>query len=553
MKVALVVPPGYSVPHAQFNLERIGLGYLAAPLRAAGATVRLLDGIIDRLSWDALEAEVTSFAPDLLGVSLMSHHGGPELQQFLTRMRARSPHVHISLGGTFPSLNWRPLLRAFPEVDSVVCGEGESAVMRLVAALGSGASLDRVPGLATRRGGEEAVLSPPESVLNLDHLAWPARDQIETVLSRGGPATLISSRGCYARCTFCAIEAVTRSLYPRPMRYRSAADVVDEVADIHRRFGAQRLYFVDENFMGPGIRGRERAKAIAREIQARDLRIAFSIECRCMDVDEETFRELAQAGLQRVFLGVESTDQDELERFRKAQDYPMITRAISVLRALGIHVEIGFILFTPWSSLESLRRKRVFLEAFGAHATASLGSYLSIMPGTAIENSLRDAGLLGGSWPDYWFEFQDRAAAILFGLVQRELVSPWTDVVQALLSYHWNRPLDWSIEHALRRAPDEKLEFVRELLAWVARVRMQVFDALLSVVARLDLPQDASAPPRWALDELRATSEMSRRSAAEAEALLQALTEGESEQLPAAAEPGRRDGPNPATYVEAAP
>ena len=520
--VVLIVPPGYTVPHAQFNLERLGLSYLASPLRAAGHQVAIVDSIIERLSWAELWREVQHNRPDLLGVSLMSHHGVTELRDFLRDARRELPGTHICLGGMFPSLNWKKLLETLPEVDSVICGEGEQTFVSLANATQDATPLDSIPGLAVRAPSGsrfEAARTP----IDLDELLLPSRDQLPTILARGGPASLISSRGCYARCTFCTIEAVTRSLYPRPQRYRSPVSVADEMESLCRTYGARRFYFVDENFIGPGRRGRERAQAIAREIKSRNLAVTFSLECRCMDVERETFRELVEAGLQRVFLGVETILQEELDRFHKAQDEPMVHRAINTLRDLGVHVEIGFILFTPWSTLELLATKRRFLEEFGSHATASLGSYLSVMPGTELEKQLRDENLLAGEWPDYWFEFKDQRASILFGLVQQELVTPWNDVIQELLGYQWNQPFDWGIQHALDRSADPKLDFVEELLQWASEVRYQHFDALMEIVSRLSLPQDATNPPAWARDGLREIAASSRRHAAETSAMLRAL------------------------------
>jgi len=525
MKVAFIVPPGYSVPHAQFNLERLGLCYLASTLRTANYNVEIFDGIIDRLNWVELFNRCVTFRPAILGVSLMSHHGDLQLQEFLSDIRRCLPNIHICLGGVYPSLNWDSLLDLIPEVDSVVCGDGEITTLMLVEALKNNLPLNCIPGLAVRSF-EKPVLSPPSPRMDLNNLQFPSRDQLNIILTRNGPASMISSRGCYGRCTFCAIEAVAHSLYPKRLCYRSATNVVDEIEYLYKKYGASRFYFVDENFIGPGIKGRRRAKEISKEIIERKLEVTFSIECRCSDIDEETFRSLSAAGLQRVFLGVESIESYELRLFHKNQSFVEIEHALAILRELGIFVEMGFILFTPWSTLDSLLKKRSFIEKFGANATASLGSYLSIMPGTAIVSALQSEGLLQGEWPSYWFEFKDRRAAILFGMVQRELVEPWDDPLQELLGYQWNRPFDFSVAHALKREPDKSLEFVQELLQWTSKSRLSIFDDLYSIVERLSIPEDVESPPEWALDELKRVSEESRRTAAEVIAFLRAVDHG---------------------------
>jgi hypothetical protein len=145
------------------------------------------------------------------------------------------------------------------------------------------------------------------------------------------------------------------------------------------------------------------------------------------------------------------------------------------------------------------------------------------MPGTELERQLRAERLLAGQWPDYWFEFRDRRAAILFGLVQRELVAPWNEVIQELLGYQWKQPLDWGIEHARQRSANPALDFVKELLQWTSSVRLKHFDAFMDIVSQLSLPLEADDPPGWARDALREIAGASRRHAAEVSAMLRAL------------------------------
>jgi len=533
--IAFIVPPNYAVPHAQFNLERVGLGYLAAPLREAGYHVVILDGIIGRMSWDEIISQTVSCQPLLIGISLMSHDDFLEFKEELAKTRQLLPKSHICLGGTFPSLNWKALLNRLVEIDSIVCGDGDKTIVELADSLKNGLSYNKIPGVAINKDGTPR-LSYSRTDWKLDQLPFPSRDQLHDVISSGGPASILTSRGCYGRCNFCALHAISRSLDSRRVRYRSATNVTDEMETLYRHNGAKRFYFLDENFIGPGRRGRKRARDIAREIKRREMKISFSLECRCGDVEEKTFQELSTAGLQRVFLGVESTDQAELDTLRKDQSVAIIFQALDILKRLKIHVEIGFILFTPWSTLKSLANKRQFLEEFGPHATASLGSYLSIVPGTELEGSLRASGLVRGEWPSYRFEFQDRRASILFGLVQRELVSPWNETLQKLLNRQWSQENDWSIKHSLMRDENPALQFVDDLLQWAANKRLHHFDALFDVVAKLSLPEDVDTPPSWALDSLNEIATNSRRHAAETTALLMSLDDWEDSQKEFAAE-----------------
>lgn len=521
--VLLIVPPHYSVPHAQFNLERIGLGYLASLLRQDGHIVRILDGVIEDVNWAAIVNKVNSLKPDLIGLSLMSHDGLTELEKPLSEIKNKLPNIHICLGGTFPSLNWKKIFKKILTVDTIVCGDGEFVFRKLIRAILQGRSIHNIEGLATRDG-LLSICKLPIAGYSLDDLPFPERDQLPIVLSNNGPASVLSSRGCYGRCSFCALHAIQEQYHLRGIRYRTGLNTVDEIETVYKRYNARKFYFLDENFIGSGKKGKKRALEIASEIRRRKIDIAFSLECRCNDVELELFEILRDSGLQRVFIGVESTEQSELNLFKKEQETEDINNAIKILKQLGVHIEIGFMLFTPWSTLKSISRKRKFLESFGPQATASLGSYLSVVPGSKMVGQLKKLELLRGQWPDYHFDFQDRRASILFGLVWRELVEPWNRVIQELLTYQWNQPYDWSIKHALERKPNGVLSFIDELTDWISERRFEIFDSLYDIVKKLSIPKDIEESPLWAVDKLKNISDNSRQKVAEVSALLEAAS-----------------------------
>src|SRR5690606_19179516 len=95
----------------------------------------------------------------------------------------------------------------------------------LVHTLLAGGDVKKVPGLFGRTG--SAIWESPDrpSVDNLDKLPWPARDTLPQVLEKTGCASILSSRGCYGRCTFCSVDAFF-SRFGRKMRLRSAGDVL---------------------------------------------------------------------------------------------------------------------------------------------------------------------------------------------------------------------------------------------------------------------------------------------------------------------------------------
>jgi len=156
--------------------------------------------------------------------------------------------------------------------------------------------------------------------------------------------------------------------------------VVDELEILARDFNVSRFDFQDDNFVGPGERGRRRAMAIAEQICRRGIDLKFRIMCSADAVTHDVVSRLMDAGLYSVFVGIESGSQTRLTAYRKGTVEQNI-RALDVLDRLGILAksEIGFIMFDPSGSLEEIEENLAFLREHVRFVTP--GTLFSAMDG----------------------------------------------------------------------------------------------------------------------------------------------------------------------------
>jgi len=105
--------------------------------------------------------------------------------------------------------------------------------------------------------------------------------------------SIIASRGCPYKCTFCTIPIVQ----PKP-RMRSANDVVEEIEYLYTKYGIKRFEFYDELF----TLHRNRAIKICKEIIKRELNIKWVVNSRIDNVDEELLTILLLSFLKFVYL-----------------------------------------------------------------------------------------------------------------------------------------------------------------------------------------------------------------------------------------------------------
>jgi len=275
----------------------------------------------------------------------------------LVALRERGYVGHITAGGHFATFACSDLLRDFHEVDSIVRQEGEETLVALVDAVRSCQRLDAIPGLAFRVGEQVVLTALPK---NPDLAALPLPDR------RGEPAAcfdhriapLVSSRGCYANCTFCCIAAWHEQTLPgKRYRVRDPDAVAAEMVELQRSRGIEIFVFHDDNFFVPGKRRNlERFHALADALERRGIgRFATVVKARPTDVDHEVFQVLRDR-LQaiRVYVGIETDSEQGLQTLRRWSRPRQNHRAIDVVRQLDLYCCFNMLTFDPDTTLESL-------------------------------------------------------------------------------------------------------------------------------------------------------------------------------------------------------
>ena len=121
-------------------------------------------------------------------------------------------------------------------------------------------------------------------------------------------------------------------------------------------------------------------------------------------------------GLIAVYLGVESGNDAGLRALNKRVSVAQNLAAVELLKRHNVAVSIGFMLFDPSSTLETVTQNIRFLRTVGEDGYFPI-NFCKMLPyaGTPIEASLRAQGRLKGTatQPDYgfsdavldWYEF----------------------------------------------------------------------------------------------------------------------------------------------------
>lgn len=391
-------PSTYKLPPSS-RKDHVGIGYLAAVLRKAGLSVRLLD--TPMLDWSVARTleDIARITSKVVGISALQAQGEGAVG-IVKGLRAAGSQATIVLGGQFPTFCYDRLLVDFPEIDAIIRGEGELPFLHLVQRVLAGAPWQDCPGAAFRRNGEVVVNPPPPLIADLDSIPFPARDTLPEVRAIGAMVSVSSSRGCPARCSFCSIHNFYRLSKGPIWRGRSPDNVVEEIKYLVKDHEVRKFIFVDDNFIGVGEKGKQRAREIAEALLREGIQVEFFISCRVTDVEEELFALLKRAGLSTVGLGIEAGNQRQLDTFNKGATVEDNKQAIRTLRKIGVEPGVGFIMADPYLTPAELVENVQFLKDVGiklSDLSFPLGE-LWLFDGTDILERLRAEGRVRGDY-----------------------------------------------------------------------------------------------------------------------------------------------------------
>jgi radical SAM superfamily enzyme YgiQ (UPF0313 family) len=254
MKIALVLQPAWSTDTAP-----LGLAAVAAVLRRAGHEVRVFDQNVtlwrkfrhlyddpwhsgNALLWryeqefekkiypylrediTACMREVADWGPEVAGFSLYdtSVHCTRRASEAL---RALLPDIRIVYGGPGVKRQNLEYFREFERnaLDIAVIGEGEATAVELMQRLERGESLRGCLGIAYRGPDGLTVYESTRPNIDLKELPLPYFGDFCLDLYESRRLPVMMSRGCTAKCTFCA-----ETRFWSILRYRDAQDILGE-------------------------------------------------------------------------------------------------------------------------------------------------------------------------------------------------------------------------------------------------------------------------------------------------------------------------------------
>jgi anaerobic magnesium-protoporphyrin IX monomethyl ester cyclase len=368
----------------------------AALFRDRQIPFRLIDQTAAKLTTDQAIAQLEGegFRPELIVFPSTTPTLDADVAE-MARLKARFGAALVSFGPHVSTVPAESMARA-PEVDAMIVGEPEDAVVALAAAPAfTPALLASVPAVTWRRAGadgshETVPHTGKGTFTGFASMPFPAWDLVPlahyTLPLEGKPYIIVeTSRGCPYTCDFCVAPIHQGNKF----RERDPKVIVDEIERAKRELGVSHFYLWGDTVT-------LNAKTFSRfcdELIARKLDVHWFGNARADNLADPAFVDrLKQSGCWMLAMGIESASPDTRKDMVKRLEEEKVRKAFANLRASGIKSFAFFIFGYPGETPAALDQT----TAYAIELDPDFANFYPAVPypGTELYAKAKRDGLL---------------------------------------------------------------------------------------------------------------------------------------------------------------
>jgi len=345
----------------------------------------------------------------IFGITIMAGKQIGYVLEIVKFVKLLKPEILMVLGGTWAQT--RPDLCIEDENIDVVCyGEGDYLLPELMDYLKDKKKIKSILGIFYKERGKIKKNGPKPLIKNLDnlpkipyHLIDPKNYTALEFRPGNQSISLILSRGCPFRCTFCSVSR----FFNRKWRGYSVKIAIENLEFLEKTYDIKDFYFHDDNMAGNPRFFSEFVKTLADLKKDYNWGTAGIRADVILKFDEETMKNIVRSGCKNLDVGVESGNPRILKFIKKDEGLDTIRKANRKLSKYPLIIKYSFMGGFPTETksefLDTLKFKRI-LEKENSHAVGPIFFYTPF-PATdmfdiAIEKGFRPPKNLK-DWADF--------------------------------------------------------------------------------------------------------------------------------------------------------
>ena len=402
MSKILLISPSFGSVYEKTNLKNVapmtphtGLAYIAGSLLNHGHEVKIFDFNLYNDDQKFIK-ELKDFSPDFVGINFVTSLIR-EADRILKIVKENNKKAILVGGGPHCSSEPESSLKE-TRLDIAVIGEGDFTILDIV----DEKKLSEIKGIAYRENNKIFINEKRDFIGNLDTLPFPAyhlyeieKYKIPSVVAKKNPVVwLETSRGCPFGCVYC-----NKTIFGRIFRVKSPERVIKEFIKV-KKLGVKEVHILDDSFTN----NIERAKKICDLLIEKEVGMIWCTASgiRVDRVDLELLKKMKQAGCYRIHVGIESGNQNILNRIKKGITLEQVRRAVKWAKEAGLDVGGYFMIGLPGETKETMRQTIDFAKSLNLDL-AKIAICMPL-PATELFSELDKKGLIKSyDWVNFNF------------------------------------------------------------------------------------------------------------------------------------------------------
>lgn len=322
------------------------LASMAASLEEKKVVCKIIDCPMEKVEWEKLAGEIKTFKPDMLVISTTTSTIEKDLKACDLAKEIDRNIITVAKGAIFFQED-EQILNSFKNLDIAVRGETNEVVEELA----RGFDLSEIKGITYRENNRINRNADRSFMDNIDLLPFPARhlikNEIYTRMDNGRPqATIETGRGCSGQCIFC----LTHQVSGYKLRQRTPDNIVAEIKECIGKYKIQDFHFRTDTFTAD----KQWVIELCKKITDENLNINWVCTSRVDSIDEEMLCRMKKAGCWGISFGVESGNQQMLDRIKKGIKIEQVKKTFELCRKYKIDSFAYFLIGLPWETEETV-------------------------------------------------------------------------------------------------------------------------------------------------------------------------------------------------------
>ncbi|MFH1030667.1 MAG: radical SAM protein [bacterium] len=288
--------------------------------------------------------------------------------QYLFDLKKANKNLKTVIFGSHPTFMPEFTLKQ-TGVDFIIMNDPEFIARDFIMTLNHGGNWRKCKGIGYKDE-EKIVINEKHDFFPLDELPFidlkflsKKIDYFNPIVSRMPYMAISTSRGCPGRCTFCTAPYFEGNR----LRFQSAKYVLEEI-EYFINNGIKEIYFRDETFFVD----KERDYFILNKIIDDKMDLTWLANARVGLITEDTLKLAKKAGCHTIKFGVESGNQELLNKMRKGYKKERAIEVFNFCNKIGMKTHAHVMVGVPGETEKTVNETIDFVKRLNP-TTASFG------------------------------------------------------------------------------------------------------------------------------------------------------------------------------------